>query len=88
MIRSRCLLLRIPVPNPLDVSNILTAITQRENIKLKDQKFQQIVEDSKGNLRRAILLLQHHYMTMNSKEEYFENWKHCISANIVGRGIC
>lgn len=83
-LRSRCLLLRIPKPNDIEISNVLKNVVEKENINIKDPKYYQIVEESKGNLRRAILLMQHYYMTQNSNEEYFENWKHCISNNIVG----
>jgi DNA polymerase III delta prime subunit len=78
-------LLRIPKPTEEDISNVLSKVVEKENVNIKDPKFMKIVEESKGNLRRAILLLQHFFMTQNSKEDYYENWKHCISTNIVGK---
>lgn len=70
------------------MSNILTNIADAENFKISNEQIKQIEAESGGNLRRAILQLQHRFMTRNSQEDYHENWKQCISANIVGRTNC
>lgn len=85
MTRSRCLLFRIPRPARLDASNILAKIAQAEGFKISKEEIEDIVDDCARNLRQAILRLQHKFMTQNSQEAYFENWKQCIEKNIVGR---
>jgi DNA polymerase III delta prime subunit len=79
--------LRVPAPDDLDISNILSNISSKENFNLEKMKIDRIVKDCKGNVRRAILCLQHSYMTLNSNEPYYENWKHSISNNIVGKWL-
>ncbi|KAH0790038.1 replication factor C subunit 3 [Histomonas meleagridis] len=57
-VRSRCLIIRTPlVPKPA-IFDTLKAIAAAENYAVDDAALQNITEESNGNLRRAIILLE------------------------------
>ncbi|GJD12258.1 Replication factor C subunit 3 [Galdieria sulphuraria] len=57
-IRSRCLGIRIPCPKKEEIEQVLQKIAKKEGLVLPDCYANQLVTQSKGNLRKAILLLQ------------------------------
>lgn len=52
-IRSRCLCIRVPAPSPSHILTILSKRTQHMQFP------QEVVRECKGNVRRALLILQH-----------------------------
>lgn len=63
---------------------VVRDISFQESLNISENDLKQIVDYSERNLRRAILLLQHAYMTKDMNQIMKENWKLCISKNIVG----
>ena len=59
-IRSRCLLVRIPLPSIDDVKLVLTQVAQRETADVNPSKelLNRIATDSGRNMRRALLMLE------------------------------
>ena len=58
-IRSRCLLLRVSAPTNDTVVSILKDVCVAEGVgKVAPQVLEKIAEDSKRNLRRALLMLE------------------------------
>ena len=57
-IRSRCLQVRVPAPQNIEITNILNFIASREVFNLPPQLANSISFLSKRNLRRAIMMLQ------------------------------
>ena len=78
------MLFRVPLPSEKEVEDVIREIALKEKFNIKNDQISKIKQKCERNLRRAILYLQHAYMTQNENQEYFENWKHCISKNIVG----
>lgn len=57
-IRSRCLLMRVGSPRLEEMSKCLRYVAKKENFHLPDQVSNKIYQDSNGNLRKAILVLE------------------------------
>ncbi|CAO1638254.1 unnamed protein product [Parajaminaea phylloscopi] len=57
-IRSRCLLIRVPAPAEEQMSQVLRSVAKKEKFHLPDPVAKQIFEDSAGNLRKALLVLE------------------------------
>ena len=59
-IRSRCLLVRVPLPSIDDVKSVLTQVAQRETADVNPSKelLTRIATDSGRNMRRALLMLE------------------------------
>ncbi|CAG8583572.1 13195_t:CDS:2 [Ambispora leptoticha] len=57
-IRSRCLLVRVGSPSTDEVKKILHIFSKKENFPLSSIVAQKIAEESDGNLRKAILMLE------------------------------
>jgi len=57
-IRSRCLLMRVGSPNAGEMLKCLKHVSKKENFFLPDEVANAIYEDSNGNLRKAILVLE------------------------------
>lgn len=57
-LQSRCVLIRLPCPNHESIDSIMSNIVKKEGLSLSKEIAQKIINDSKGNLRRALLLLQ------------------------------
>ena len=62
-LRSRCLAIRVPAPDESTISTILQEIANRENVHLPAGLSNRIVEASKRNLRRAIMMFQTCYLS-------------------------
>ena len=57
-LRSRCLLIRVPLPNNLQIIETLTQISYRENIKLQRDDYIYILENCDSKINNAIWLLE------------------------------
>ncbi|KAF7312524.1 AAA domain-containing protein [Mycena indigotica] len=57
-IKSRCLLMRVPAPNSDEMTAVLTHVAKRAYFDLPPEAAQEIVSDSNGNMRKAILVLE------------------------------
>ncbi|KII85150.1 hypothetical protein PLICRDRAFT_45294 [Plicaturopsis crispa FD-325 SS-3] len=57
-IKSRCLLMRVAAPSPEEMQTALRHVAAKEGFDLVDSAADKIVEDSGGNLRKAILVLE------------------------------
>jgi replication factor C subunit 3/5 len=57
-LQSRCICLGIPSPLPQDMFSYLFKISVKENIKLSFEKYLEIVENSKGNIKTALWNLE------------------------------
>ena len=57
-IRSRCLLVRIPLPSSQETINVLKAIAKMNSYPVTDAVLTAIVDGSSRNLRKAILMLE------------------------------
>ncbi|TEB34576.1 P-loop containing nucleoside triphosphate hydrolase protein [Coprinellus micaceus] len=57
-IRSRCLLIRVAAPNSEEMSHVLDNVARRAGFTLPEEAAQKIVDDSGGNMRKAILVLE------------------------------
>ncbi|KAF8150065.1 P-loop containing nucleoside triphosphate hydrolase protein [Crassisporium funariophilum] len=57
-IKSRCLLMRVAAPNPEEMLSVLESVARRAGFDLPPEAGSKIVDDSGGNLRKAILVLE------------------------------
>ncbi|TIB72211.1 DNA clamp loader, partial [Wallemia mellicola] len=57
-IRSRCLLMRIPAPQPEQMTIVLNHVAKKERFQIPDDVAQQIGKEATGNLRKALLVLE------------------------------
>ncbi|TFK49619.1 P-loop containing nucleoside triphosphate hydrolase protein [Heliocybe sulcata] len=57
-IKSRCLLVRVAAPSSEEMQHALEYVAKREKFTLPPEASQQIIEDSNGNLRKAMLVLE------------------------------
>ncbi|CAG8506456.1 6779_t:CDS:10 [Ambispora gerdemannii] len=57
-IRSRCLLVRVGAPSVAEVMKVLHIFSNKENFVLSSAVAEKIAEESDGNLRKAILMLE------------------------------
>ena len=57
-IRSRCILLRIPLPTNQDILQTLLKISYYENIKISSNKLYEIIVNSENKINHAIWLLE------------------------------
>jgi replication factor C subunit 3/5 len=58
-IRSRCLLVRVAAPTVDDIVNVLKNVAKEENLgKVAAGVLEKIAEESRRNLRRAVLMLE------------------------------
>ncbi|KAJ8519045.1 hypothetical protein ONZ45_g3958 [Pleurotus djamor] len=71
-IKSRCLLMRVSAPDQEAMHNVLTLVSKRVGFDLPPDVAVRIIEDSSGNMRKALLVLE--ALKMQSPD---------LSANIV-----
>ena len=57
-LRSRCLLIRVPLPNSTQIIETLTQISLRENINIDKDDYKYILEDCDSKINNAIWLLE------------------------------
>ena len=77
-IRSRCLMIRIPLPNKLQILESILYICYNEKIKISNKKIFEIINKSNNKINHAIWLLEMYIY----KIEYNINWEIIIN-NIV-----
>ena len=61
-IKSRCLMIRIPGPTKEDMYNLLDEIAKKENINIKENQKQQILNMSGLNVSKLLLLCQYSFL--------------------------
>lgn len=82
-LRSRCLLIRVPLPNNFQIIDTLTQISLNENIKLTKKDYKYIIDNCESKVNNAIWLLEmKKYNVPNS-----HSWKKVIH-NMVDLLIC
>ena len=57
-LRSRCLLIRVPLPNNFQIIDTLTQISLNENIKLTKEDYKYIIDNCESKVNNAIWLLE------------------------------
>ena len=57
-VRSRCLMIRVPAPQLVEITEVLVSIARKQGFSLPPQLALRIAESSGRNLRRAILQLE------------------------------
>ncbi|THV07238.1 P-loop containing nucleoside triphosphate hydrolase protein [Dendrothele bispora CBS 962.96] len=57
-IKSRCLLIRVAAPNRKEMQDVLEHVSRRAGFDLPTEAADKIIDDSNGNLRKAILCLE------------------------------
>ena len=57
-LRSRCLLIRVPLPNNLQIIETLTHISMNENIKLDKEDYKYILDNCESKVNNTIWLLE------------------------------
>ena len=57
-LRSRCLLLRVPLPTNNEVTEILFKVAKKQNIILPEELAQRITDYAKRNVRKALLCFE------------------------------
>jgi len=77
-LRSRCIEIRVPLPNNVEIINTLLHITKNENINLSSDDFIYILKNCNQRIHNAIWLLE---LKMNGYE--YENSKSNIIEKIV-----
>ena len=65
-IRSRCLLVRIPLPRNDKIMEVLLHIAIKENLKLNYEKFKNMVDEANGSVKLAIWLLDLYKLNIDS----------------------
>lgn len=77
-LRSRCLLIRIPLPTNEQILETLLHICNKENIQIKWNDLNKIIHNSENNVNYAIWLLEMYKYNIS----YDKNWNNIIE-NIV-----
>ncbi|KAF9509799.1 hypothetical protein BS47DRAFT_1373430 [Hydnum rufescens UP504] len=57
-IKSRCLLMRVAAPSEVEMEAALRHVAKEEKFDLPDNACEEIIKDSGGNLRKALLVLE------------------------------
>lgn len=78
-IRSRCLLIRVPLPNKFKIMSSLINISKKENIKLKPKDYIEIIQKSENKMNIAIWLLEMKKYKIN----YQDDWQKLLDKIIV-----
>ncbi|KAE8215088.1 hypothetical protein CF327_g1621 [Tilletia walkeri] len=68
-IRSRCLLMRVGAPQLDEMRVVLQSVALREKFSVSDGVVEKIYADSKGNMRKALLVLEALRMQSSSSKE-------------------
>jgi replication factor C subunit 3/5 len=74
-LKSRSLLVRVPLPNNIQMLNIILNISKQENIELSQKDIQNIILNSDNNINRVIWLLEYkknNFDNMNNWESYLD----------------
>ncbi|KAG8898128.1 Replication factor C (RF-C) subunit [Tulasnella sp. 403] len=57
-IKSRCLLVRVAAPDPAEMETVLKYVAKKERFDLPDEAAKEIIENSQGNTRKALLVME------------------------------
>jgi replication factor C subunit 3/5 len=74
-LRSRCIEVRVPLPNNIQILNTLLHISQTENINLSGDDLQEILVNSNQKIYNTIWLLElkkHNYTFDNTKDIFLD----------------
>jgi len=85
-LRSRCLMIRVPLPSNEQILETLLHICQKENITITYKKLSNIISNSENKVNHAIWLLEMYKYGI----KYEKNWEFaidCISDTIVDPSI-
>ena len=77
-LRSRCIMIRIPLPKKEQILETLLYISMKENINISNIKLKYILDNCNNKITQAIWLLEMHLYNIN----YNKNWEQVI-INIV-----
>lgn len=69
-LKSRCLCFKVPAPNISDIFSFIFKISIAENMNLNFNKLCNIAEQSNGNIKKALWILQLLKYNINSETEY------------------
>ena len=78
-IRSRCLLIRVPLPTKYQITDTLLTISKNEKIDISPDKLINIINKSNNKVNQAIWLLEMH----TNNIDYDENWENLIDDIII-----
>ncbi len=81
-LRSRCLMIRVPLANNEQILETLLHICHKENIKISYDKLNKIINECDNKINNAIWLLEMHYYGI----KYEKNWENVI--NLIVKTIC
>ena len=73
-LRSRCLMIRIPLPTHIQILETLLYICQKEEIDISYNKLNEIIKNSDNKVNHALWLLEMY----NYGISYTKNWDHVI----------
>ena len=73
-LRSRCIMIRVPLPNNINITNKLLYITYKENINISFEKINDIVNMCDNKINIAVWLLEMY----NNDINYNVNWETLI----------
>ncbi|KAF8972164.1 P-loop containing nucleoside triphosphate hydrolase protein [Flammula alnicola] len=93
-IKSRCLLMRVAAPSEEEMMAVLQSVARRAGFDLPPDAGDKIVEDSGGNLRKAILVYCHKVADliiseqspariMDVRSKFYELLSHCIPPTVI-----
>lgn len=71
-LRSRCLCVRVPVPDNLAIYEVLFKITNKEKINMKYKEYYDIIKKSENDISKAVWLLELYKMNFHYKEYWKE----------------
>lgn len=57
-IKSRCMLVRVPCPSPVEMVSIMNRLCSLENVTANEKKLYEIAKNANGNLRLGLLTLE------------------------------
>eukprot|EP00792_Barthelona_sp_PAP020_P003765 TRINITY_DN1631_c0_g1_i1.p1 TRINITY_DN1631_c0_g1~~TRINITY_DN1631_c0_g1_i1.p1 ORF type:complete len:356 (+),score=88.69 TRINITY_DN1631_c0_g1_i1:41-1108(+) len=85
-LRSRCLCIRVPGPSDNEMIKVLQNVAIKEQLTLNNTLRTKIVQQSRGNMRKALLLLELAAFTnsANSDELILPDWEKFAESIVVG----
>ncbi|KAI9366101.1 P-loop containing nucleoside triphosphate hydrolase protein [Zopfochytrium polystomum] len=82
-IRSRCLLVRVSAPTDSEMCEVMQKVATKESIRLPPAFALRIAQQSNGNLRKALLMLEaaraRHYPFTDKEEVVTTDWENFIA---------
>ena len=84
-LKSRCLMIRVPLPNKCQIFNIITQISHIENIDISIKDFKNILENCDNNINKIIWYLE---LKKNNISD-FSDWKVTVEkiSNLILQNI-